>query len=152
MSSKSCKDERHQLCFQNAWFSEPWAEAVIRGDFQDGAKREGGGSLWGSPASDEEAEAGRGREEGDWRGGGGAEGGRKGSQKEASPRHRVYRLIMNKVYLGSISFPDSCDCEEFGLPLAKRIHGLNLLQTKKVSTIPPISWPFGVYFCYSGRL
>ena len=47
---------------------------------------------------------------------------------------------MNKVYLGSISFPDSCDCEEFGLPLAKRIHGLNLLQTKKVSTIPPISW------------
>merc|ERR1712210_347526 len=25
---------------------------------------------------------------------------------------------------------DSCDCEEFGLPLAKRIHGLNLLQTK----------------------
>ena len=24
---------------------------------------------------------------------------------------------------------DSCDCEEFGLPLAKRIHGLNLLQT-----------------------
>ena len=27
---------------------------------------------------------------------------------------------------------DSCDCEEFGLPLAKRIHGLNLLQTKVV--------------------
>ena len=27
---------------------------------------------------------------------------------------------------------DSCDCEEFGHPLAKRINGLNLLQAKVV--------------------
>ena len=33
---------------------------------------------------------------------------------------------------------DSCDCEEFGLPLAKRIHGLNLLQTKVVFFRMPI--------------
>ena len=33
---------------------------------------------------------------------------------------------MNKVYLGSISFPDSCDCEEFGMPLAKKINQMNI--------------------------
>ena len=43
----------------------------------------------------------------------------------------VQQLMINiiKVFIQHIN-ADSCDCEEFGLPLAKRIHGLNLLQTK----------------------
>ena len=104
--------------------------------FQDGAEGEGGRGLWRPPASNEETQTGRGGEK---RGRGprrGAEGRGKGRQKEASPGHGVYRYLLStrqfRIESTTIN-ADSCDCEEFGLPLAKRIHGLNLLQTKVIT-------------------